>query len=406
MPEKLPELHTFLQSQSREGTLEATSRFTIDHAKAREKRSRFQVSNRSLWLIKLVQAAIAAGAPEIAITFGRRTARVAFTPEQPWEAHEVLDILSQDREPTDPAMRHLVTGLLGACDGWTQTVRWTVGETAVQLDEAGSQIRSVRTKREFLLEATRPARGIRWPALLAAPLHLVVREVLEDFVCVAAHAWTSPIPVRLDGRLLERGYDAVPLGMLHFGIPRRVCKLRRCLAARHLHEPLSRPALPSETPEGDGVTVDTRRLPLFATGGPFLRWRPPNLVPRGVLSLHASMTVAPSVVFLCHGVVVESRLIEPMVARLREANFATRPLLVPRYVFAVSPDELDLSGFAVRGLDHHALVRECLPESLELIDLLEERLSQYKVRALEEMAMIRHGVQALREMMQRMEQPT
>lgn len=75
---------------------------------------------------------------------------------------------------------------------------------------------------------------------------------------------------------------------------------------------------------------------------------------------------------------------------------------MPRYVFAVTPDELDLSGFGVRSLDHLELVRECLPESLELIDMVESQLGEYQVRAADEKAMIKHGIKVLRQMYARM----
>ncbi len=394
------ELDSLLQQRGREGQFVDSSSFTIDVLKAREKLSRYQLSDSGLWLVKCVQAAVAAGAPDISINFGRRKVRVAFTPEQEWDAEAILDSLFHDQPPTSPALAHLGASLLGASGGLSQTLRWSVGATSVELRESNSQISKLPRQSEFVLEATRPSRGISWGKLLSSDLGHLLKQTVEEWSAVSARCWSSPIPIKLDGAVIRQGYDAVPAVRLHEKVPRRTTGLHRCLASRSLSEPRGRPSLPPELGEHSELSVSSDRgiKDLFGT---FLRWRPSGTELQGVLSLHSSVMVGPTVTFVCDGAVVETRLIEPMLERLREFSFATRPLLMPRYVFAVRPEELDLGEFAVRDIDHLHLVRSCLPESLQLIEMVESRLGEYRARAADEMTMIKHGLKILLEMFDR-----
>ena len=62
----------FLSQLSQEGRFFESSSFTIDSLKAREKLSQFQMADSGLWLVKLVQAAVAAGAPSVRVQFEKR----------------------------------------------------------------------------------------------------------------------------------------------------------------------------------------------------------------------------------------------------------------------------------------------------------------------------------------------
>lgn len=383
-----------------EGVYLDSSGFSIDRLKAREKLSRYQLGANGLWLVKLVQSAVVSGAAKLRISFGRRETKVAFVPEQAWEADSLIEALFSDRATGDRGLDHLATALLGASGGLSQTLRWSVGSTSVKLGSEGPEVARIPSQEEFFLQATRPPRGVAWSRLLVAPLEQILRQTLEEWSAVSARCWVSSVPIELDGRPLRRGYDAVPQCSLHSKVPRRITGLHRVLGSRALERPLSRPALPCSGDEASEIEISSDRG-MLDRHSQFLRWRPAGFEPRGWLSLHSSALVGPTVDLVCDGVVVESRLIEPMVDRMRECGLAARPLLMPRYVFAVNPDELDLSGFACRELDHLQLVRECLDESLALVSLVEERLGEYRARAADEMVMIRHGLKVLREMYDR-----
>jgi hypothetical protein len=388
-----------LESRGREGSYVDSAGFTIDQLKAREKMSRYQLSDSGLWLVKLIQTAVTAGADGVDISLGRRKVRASFTPDREWDAQALLETLLTDDEPGDGSLSHLKVGLLGASGGLSQTLCWTVGHSSVELGPSGTRVSEVAPRKEFVLEATRPSRGIAWSSILTTPIGVILRQTLDEWAAVWGRCWVSPIPVRVDRRQGRQGYDVFPGIRLHERVPRRVTGLYRCLGSRTLAGPADRPLLPMPmSPVEASSETELSASSFRDPWGTFLRWRPPGIEVRGMLSLHASPLVGPTVMFVCDGVVVECRLIEPMLERMRQTSWATRPLLMPCYVFAVSPSELDLSGFAVRGLDHLELIRSCLPESLALVDQVERYLGHYRARAADEMAMIKHGIKFLYEM--------
>jgi hypothetical protein len=72
-----------LESRGREGSYVDSAGFTIDQLKAREKMSRYQLSDSGLWLVKLIQTAVTAGADGVDISLGARV-------QTPWNRTEAL----------------------------------------------------------------------------------------------------------------------------------------------------------------------------------------------------------------------------------------------------------------------------------------------------------------------------
>jgi hypothetical protein len=352
------ELESFLDAQRREGESLDTASFTINHVKARAKLSRYQLGEPGLWLVKLIQAANACKAPRIEVTFGRRKVRVKFRAPEGWQAEEIYLLLLKEGLSDDRALSHLATGLRALIATLSETVTLSVGVSTVTLDGKGSRTRPYQGGQDFFLETTRPSRGLAWKGLFRVPFSHILQQTLEEWTALAGRCWVGPAELVVDGRTLRTVYNAVPHHDSHPKVLRMTTRLKRCLGSRPLYDVQGRPVLPF-FPRGVEEVEITNDLDPYST---FMRWSPREEPPRGTLSFHTSRLVSPTVDFVLDGAVVESRLIQPMVEHLRKLP----SLIVPRYIFSVRPEELDISGFGVRNIDHLKLVRQSQEESQAL----------------------------------------
>lgn len=366
--------------------------------KVRENFGRFQLGDSGLWLVKLLQAAVASGAPEFRVTFARRKVCVVFTPRTRWDAEEILAALASPTTTSDRALSHLAIGLCACASPAGQTISWSLGDKRIVLDGKAPRVTAKPHQAEFLFEASRPPRKLAWGKLLVVPLQQVIRQTLEEWSALASRSWPSPIPVFVDGRPLRTGLDAVPHMGLHSSLPRRNTSLFICLGARPLFAAASRPQLTLPASWRNEPEFKLSPGPQFF--GTFLRWNLSSPSPRGYLSLHASVSVGPTVDFVLDGAVVESRTIAPIMEFGRSRSFVNRALLMPRYLFPVEPHEVDLSQFAVRGIDELELYRQSINETKELINVIVPRFSEYRVRAGDERRLLRNGIKDLVEVLE------
>ena len=64
-------MDSFLKEQQNEGLPDSSGSFTIDGKMARRKLAAFQCAQPGSYLLKFVQAAVAASAPSLSVTVGR-----------------------------------------------------------------------------------------------------------------------------------------------------------------------------------------------------------------------------------------------------------------------------------------------------------------------------------------------
>lgn len=88
-------LESFLDSERQLGQLDSSGTFTLDAHRSRLKLAQFQLAKRSYWVLKLVQAAVAAGAGKVEITLGRDVDWVRFVPTQTCELDQLIAHLQQ-----------------------------------------------------------------------------------------------------------------------------------------------------------------------------------------------------------------------------------------------------------------------------------------------------------------------
>ena len=203
-------LDQLLQSQQKEASYLDSAGFSIDSLRSRAKLAQFQLPEPGLWLVKLVQAAVALEATSIKIGFGQGQVNVQFWAPSLPQASQILDLVLSGQIPKDPALLHLVTCIrCSACDA-TQSVHWSCGDHTVTLDSQGTSLSPFSEPVLFRLSATRPYRSRSLSKTLASPVSYLIRQVAEEHEALVSRCWACPVQIRLDGRPLQSSY-ASPL---------------------------------------------------------------------------------------------------------------------------------------------------------------------------------------------------
>jgi hypothetical protein len=200
----LSELENFLKEQQAEGVLDSQGKFTLAREKALEKLAAFQLPRETAWVLKVVQAAVRCGAPELDIRQTSTDTEFRFRCPDSWTL-ETLDAALVDPENSeDLGLDHLKRGL------------WSVG---------------INGLRPFHCSLPGADKALVWngkdfhhpPCQVTADFHLTVShrtvyegkglpllrsiEAASGNAALARelreHAFTCPIPLNLDRRRLD-----------------------------------------------------------------------------------------------------------------------------------------------------------------------------------------------------------
>lgn len=130
MSENRAELNVFLSGARSLGTVDSTADFTIDTLKAQQKLSSRQFPQDGLWLVKMVQAAVAFQARGIDIKFRRNEVQFYFEGEDwPWDARRFFEDLLSSVLPSEPVLFHLFAGLRNSLFEDTVRAEWSIATT-------------------------------------------------------------------------------------------------------------------------------------------------------------------------------------------------------------------------------------------------------------------------------------
>ncbi|MFN8611265.1 MAG: hypothetical protein U0931_27220 [Vulcanimicrobiota bacterium] len=354
--------------------------FSLDALRARQKLAQFQLADTGLWLVKLVQAAVAWEADSISIRFQRNAVQASFQAGQLPEAGHLLNLVMSGDLPAEPGLLHLVTALRACSAGNAEAVEWSCGSSCVRLD-GQSALTSPRATRGFEVVAHRPARQRSLSETLATPISHLVRNVAEEYAAVAQRCWVCPIPIQLDGRYLERGYNS-PLQRGLIKDPTEVLmqyeKSRAniptfCVGLRQI------PPLPGRPGLRAIQSYSQQRKPVLKNQT-WLHWENEGETIGAALSLQAYRNCPNQVDFVCHGAVVASYQFDWNLGKPGFLGWGGAKNLGLRLVFPVQADELDLSQFEVRDKAGLAvrLLQLARPQLVELLQrLLDETPNLY-----------------------------
>ena len=81
-----------------------------------------------LWLVKLVQAAVAAGAEDVRISLRRKAVTVKFRRPDSWNAVEILEYVISGEQPGSDSLFHLCTGVRASVVFPGESVSWICGD--------------------------------------------------------------------------------------------------------------------------------------------------------------------------------------------------------------------------------------------------------------------------------------
>lgn len=361
-------LEEFLAGEAARGLFVDRGTFQLSPEKAIEKISRWRLRDPGLWVVKLVQAAVCAGAAEIQFNFARREVRARFSPPPDWEAEELLGLLLSGAIPSDPARRHLMVGLLGAASGMTQVVEWSCGRHQVRLEARGAISRPLDSSAEvFSLRALRPRKPLQKPDRYNTPLRYLWQQTAHEYKALVDHCRASPIPVRVDRFEVPRSYQVLVSQLPARGAETAVGGRGVMLAQLPLEGPDSLPGLPYPIDEGPLGTLEPAQekaesVRLQATGKV-----------GAVVCLYSCLHRYSTVNFVHDGARLCQRqlLIGPNLDRLRRVFEDGLDDLVLDVYLGVSWPDLDISEFGVKEMNLSPVLKHALPpiiETLEAID--------------------------------------
>lgn len=198
------ELEEFLRSQLEEGAKDSSGQFTLSREKALEKLAAYQLQGGQSWVLKVIQAVVTSGAPELVLRQTGTDTEFHFAPPQPWELQKFEEAFFDPEVSPDRSLDHLKRGLwsvslhnmrpfLLACPGWGRALIWT----------GKSLQRGPLTERQTVLLAISHRtvyEGKGLPLLRnleAAAGNAAVLTELRD------RAFVCSIPLKLDNRRLD-----------------------------------------------------------------------------------------------------------------------------------------------------------------------------------------------------------
>jgi hypothetical protein len=361
-------LDRFLSSLGEGGEYVQTSEFTLNTLKAREKLSQYQLSDSGLWLVKLVQAAVASGAPDVRIQFGKRHVTVQFENCQKFRAGALLQSVLSGEIPSDRVLLHLVTGLRASATLSSEMVRWSCGTERAVLSGDGSAVEMVQEQSYLLVECNRPSRQRSFKNALTSSVYHLAKETVEEFNAVRSRCWSSPIPIFLDGKDMDRGYGLVEAGkvetspwevlMKHERSRNSVVKAVLAVASLPTqHEELSLPFNQHFSETAEPIIGK----PLYK-GDTFLQYPPTEHRSAAVVVLTSGFNAPTCVDYVLDGAMVfrEDLELEISQTKVFGIEISGKPCMGIRLVVPVGPEALDLGQFKVRDTNPREVAASCV----------------------------------------------
>lgn len=183
-----------------------TSEFTVNSAGALRKMSRLQLPHPGLWVVKMVQGAVASGCFGVEFGFGKSQLTCTVYGAPIPSAHQLLKILLTGNTPGEPGLRHWIVALRSlygetstdwgwsTCrDGVTESVRFDNGDPVTDRLEGGSREVDILS---VFVEMRRSGTG---GAKLGA----------DEYHLLCKHCPLCPLPVTADKRLVSQQHPGI-----------------------------------------------------------------------------------------------------------------------------------------------------------------------------------------------------
>lgn len=196
-------LQRYLQQQSSDGQLESSGSFTLVWKKAQEKLRQFQLESPAHYVLKLVQAAVSAGAPRVDFRIGAKELYCYFclgTNSSELALDSVAAALATPPAEECP-LRHLIVGLNASFMGNPQDILWGVwdhleGDAILFAQDQSDQHTGLphplpkvarAGEKLYVFRLTRPKRA----------------GSAEEHALLVERCGYSPVPIYVDSKMVE-----------------------------------------------------------------------------------------------------------------------------------------------------------------------------------------------------------
>jgi hypothetical protein len=199
---KESELFQWVENLANEGSWESEGRFTLDKDKAWDKLSAYQLPFEQAWVLKLVQAAVTSGIPELRVKQSGSETTFQFVGQTSWNEEAVTRELFSTSSVVDQGLRHLAIAVryLAKTAEKLLALHYPDGTTQVWDGQSFHTESSPYPTEHFELTIfSAQKQGLRWLVLpvLGAGETAGLGKVLSSL------AYTSPIPITVDGRRIN-----------------------------------------------------------------------------------------------------------------------------------------------------------------------------------------------------------
>ena len=390
------QLENFLEEQANSGENAGEAHFTLNTEAALRKLGKSQLPSPWLWVVKMVQAAVAGGSPDIRFIYGKDAVLVRFQLRETFSASEIIQRIGRSETLSQGFWPHLAAALRVLFS--PRFVSWSL---ECQTSEGGQRCRWQNDKLEEQDSEAVGIEGTQLTVTISRPVRVRflnkgqvesnVRRTLEEQFQLRKHAWCAPIPVNIDGLEIPRGYHSP-----HQFTPHNGKNAPFCVALAELEAAKVGPYLPALLttkthrqsryyPMASKVSkVSTKRLSSQAVKNkqspPFLSWPSETSVCSSALGFYLTGNSEPhsKLIFICDGVAIQE--VPLTFFRRWNDHVHTSEDPTPRGSFRiylpVESRELDLSSFGVDQVDERRLL--ALKEHLDVFRQFLESLETHR----------------------------
>lgn len=371
----MSELESHLASKAAEGAFIEDGSIKLNPRAAFDKLGRHALKDPLLWLVKIVQSAVACGADSVRVTMQYRRVIVRFANRLGWQADDILDVLTGGKLCTESSLLHLQFGLMTAVGPEGSSVSWSCRGTKLSYDGNTSRRTTIPESDEIMIESLRPTRPLKLLDNGQTPVLQLFKRTAYEFKALLDYCYPCPIPITVDGFQVPRSYIRPSSELPEWSNydSERSSGQDVLLAVFPISSWPERPTLaypidPVVWPEDSRLLETSSR---FGTQ----HWKPISDQVQGVVSLHYTHQRDSEIVFLWDGAVVDSRpLKHPRLCYFKADRLSS---LAIRLYLEVDQYGIDLSHFKVRDLEPENLI-DGLVETL--IPALEDVLHRVDLR--------------------------
>lgn len=356
------------------GTLQDEGSITLSRDEAFRKLANHALQEPGLWVLKFVQAAVAADVQEpIDFKLYRKKTQITLPNPEEWSCEFILDLFQGKVSSCSRAAGHLKMGLLGALGDGNDRIDWTYRGTTCTFDREGARYTQSSTISESLIIiAYRGARKYTFTEKMERPLRYILTHAIHEYTALTSRCRNSPIEIGVDGLKLVGAYaplwEQLPFNSTHSREETRnfhILLAEAAIAAKEGEKTLSWP-LPSavyQFVDGEHFATDYLDFPSEAK---------PH---KAVLDLYYGVRRYSQITYIHDGVVLQSFPLRPedvekeqILCRFTEIAERSVRFFTFNLTIETDPDRIDLSTFGVRPYSHEELFERVRPLIVRMVE--------------------------------------